>query len=62
MNTAIVGFIALVILYVVVAPVAVIWSMNTLFPVLNIATNFDTWCSIVVLGAFIRGTTTISKK
>ena len=61
MNTAIVGFIGRVILYIIVAPLAVIFSLNTLFPVLNIPTNFDTWCSIVVLGAFLRSTVTVKK-
>ena len=61
MNTAIVSFVALIVLYIILVPVAVLWSLNTLFPVLNIAINFDTWCAVVVVGTFIRGTTTVKK-
>lgn len=46
----------LVILAVIVAivfPLLVIWSLNTLFPVLNIAYNFYTWSAVVLLGAFL---------
>jgi len=53
--------IVLVIAYIVLAPIAVLMGLNTLFPVLNIPVNFDTWCSIVVLGTFIRSTTTVNK-
>ena len=39
---------------IVLFPFAAIWSVNTLFG-LTIPTNFDTWCSVVVLGMFFRG-------
>jgi len=43
--------IALVVLF----PLAVIWSVNMLFPVAAIPVSFDTWCAVVVLGMFFRG-------
>ena len=61
MNQAILGIIALVLAYIILVPVAVLWSLNTLFPVLNIPINFDTWCAVVVVGTFIRGTVTVKK-
>ena len=47
--------VAFVIFLVVIGPILTIWSLNTLFPALNIPTNFDTWCAVVLLGLFIRG-------
>jgi hypothetical protein len=61
MKETIIGIIALVAAYVILVPIAVLWSLNTLFPVLNIPINFDTWCAVVVVGTFIRGTVTVKK-
>ena len=61
MNQAILGIITLVLAYIILVPIAVLWSLNTLFPVLNIPINFDTWCAVVVVGTFIRGTVTAKK-
>ena len=61
MNQAILGIVVLVVVYILLVPIAVLWSLNTLFPALNIAINFDTWCAVVVVGTFIRGTTTVKK-
>jgi len=61
MKTTILGIALLVLVYLILVPIAVIWSMNTLFPVLNIPVNFDTWCAIVVFGGFIRSTIVTKK-
>lgn len=45
---------AFVILLIVIGPIATIWALNTLFPVLAIPYNFDTWCATVLLGLFIK--------
>jgi hypothetical protein len=47
--------VALAIALVVLFPFAVIFSLNTLFPVLAIPSNFDTWCAVIILGMFFRG-------
>lgn len=47
--------IILAIALVVLFPCAVIWSLSTLFPAFAIPLNFDTWCSVVVMGMFFRG-------
>jgi hypothetical protein len=43
-------------------PIAVIWSLNTLFPVLNIPVTLDTWLATLLLGLFIRSTVEVTKK
>lgn len=35
---------------IVVGPIATIWSLNTLFPILNIPFSFDTWAAALLLG------------
>lgn len=35
---------------VIVGPLATIWSLNTLFPILNIPFSFDTWAAALLLG------------
>jgi hypothetical protein len=39
----------------ILGPIATIWSLNTLFPVLAIPLSFDTWCAALILGAVISG-------
>ena len=45
---------------VILGPVAVIWSLNTLFPALAIPLSLDTWCAVVVLSGVFK--TTITRK
>lgn len=40
---------------VILAPIATIWSLNTLFPVLAIPTTFDTWLAALLLSAVVSG-------
>lgn len=47
---------------VVLMPLATIWSLNTLFPILAIPMNFDTWCAALILGGVVGGTTQLSRK
>lgn len=42
-------FITFLGLLIVFGPLAVIWSLNTLFPVLAIPYNFYTWFAVVLL-------------
>jgi hypothetical protein len=60
--TKIIFVIALVGLIIVVVPLATIWSLNTLFPVLAIAYSVETWFAAVVLGGVVGGTTGVSFK
>ncbi len=42
-----------VILVLAAAPLLIIWSLNTLFPVLSIAYSLDTWAAAVILGGLV---------
>ena len=54
-GTAVLLAAALIIAFVVLGPLLTIWALNTLFPVLHIDYNLDTWSAVVLLGLFIRG-------
>ena len=54
--------IAFIVLLLILAPVATIWSLNTLFPALNIPIGFDTWCAALILGGVVGGSTGLSFK
>ena len=59
MTNAIVAVLFIIAL-VILGPVATIWSLNTLFPALNIPYDFDHWCAVVILGGVFK--TNIVKK
>lgn len=50
----IIGLVLLVVV-VVFGPLLGIWSLNTLFPVLNIPYNIETWCAFFFLFGSITG-------
>lgn len=55
------GFIALLIVWIVLWPLAVIWAVNTLFA-FNIAYTFWTWLAVIVLTAtFGKASVNVSK-
>ena len=60
--TKILGFVVVFLLIIVLMPLAAIWSMNTLFPVLAIPTTFDTWMAAVILGGVVGGQTGVTFK
>jgi hypothetical protein len=47
--------IAIILAVVILAPIATIWSLNTLFPILNIPFTLDTWMAAVILGGVFSG-------
>lgn len=47
---------------VALGPIATIWSLNTLFPVLNIELGFGTWLAALILGGVVGGSTGFSLK
>lgn len=51
--------IAFVIFIVALGPLATIWALNTLFPVLNIPFTFETWVAALVIGGLFK--TSVSK-
>ena len=53
-GTSLTAIVLLVIVMIVMGPLLMIWALNTLFPVLNIAYSFETWISIVILAGLSR--------
>jgi hypothetical protein len=47
--------IALLLLVIIIGPLAGIWSLNTLFPVLNIPYTWQTWLAYLVIVAPVTG-------
>jgi hypothetical protein len=45
--------IGVIVLLVLLAPFGTIWSLNTLFPVLNIPYTLETWLAVIMLGGGI---------
>lgn len=58
----ILGVIALIIGLLIIGPLLVIWSANTLFPALAIGYTWQTWCAVIFLGAFFRANVTVKRK
>jgi hypothetical protein len=55
---------ALVILFalIILGPIATLWSLNTLFPVLAIPYTISTWAAALILGGVVGGSTGLSFK
>ena len=60
--TKVLMFVLVLFIAVVLMPLATIWALNTLFPVLAIPTTFDTWMATVILAGVVGGTTGVSFK
>ena len=54
--------IAVVLVLLAIGPWLVIWSLNTLFPVLAIEFTFWTWCAVVIMGTFFRANVSVKRK
>lgn len=54
--------IALILVLLAIGPWLVIWSLNTLFPLLAIEFTFWTWAAVVIIGTFFRANVTIKRK
>ena len=50
------------VLAIIFAPLALIWALNTLFPVLLIPYTFETWLAAVVFNTFFVPSKTWSSK
>ena len=51
-----IGVVILAILIVFLGPFLLIWSINTLFPVLAIEYTLDTWLAVVIIMIFAKET------
>jgi hypothetical protein len=57
----VIGFAALILLVLILGPFATIWAANTLFPVLAIPYTWQTWLSVILLGAFFKANVSVKK-
>lgn len=58
----IVFLLALITLFIVVVPLAIIWSLNTLFPILAIPFGFYQWAAVAILNSIVFGKAYITTK
>ena len=54
--------IVVVVVIMAIGPWLVIWSLNTLFPVLAIEFTFWTWAAVVVMGTFFRANVSVKRR
>ena len=48
-------FLIFLLILVILGPIATIWALNALFPVLAIPYTLETWFAAVIIGGIIRG-------
>jgi hypothetical protein len=60
-SAAYIFVVLLVITLCVLAPFAIVWSLNTLFPLLAIPYTFETWLATVVLSGVFKTTITTKR-
>ena len=58
----ILGVIIFVVAVIVGAPIALIWALNTLFPVLNIPFTLETWLAAFIIPAAFKSEVTFRGK
>lgn len=51
----------LIVAILVLGPLATIWSLNTLFPTLNIGYGFSEWAAVIILAGALRANVTVNK-
>ena len=59
---AIIALIAIALLLIVFGPFAIIWSLNTLFPILAIPFGFYQWLAVIIMNATIFGKSVFTYK
>lgn len=58
---AVIFAIALIVALVVVGPLATIWALNTLFPVVAIPYTIETWFAVVIVASLFKTNLTYKK-
>jgi hypothetical protein len=58
----IVALLTFAVLLIIFGPLAIIWSLNTLFPILAIPFGFYQWAAVVLLNLTIFSKTVFTKK
>lgn len=59
--TNIVILLVLAVFMILVGPFVMIWSLNTLFPVLAIPYSFETWLAAFAIPALLKSNVTVNK-
>ena len=57
----IIAVLAFAVLAVIFGPLATIWAVNTLFPLLAIPYNFYSWLAVVLLNLTLRSSVSFKK-
>lgn len=57
----IVAVLAFAVLAVIFGPLATLWALNTLFPVLAIPYNFYSWLAVVLINLTLRSSVSFKK-
>jgi len=57
----IIAILAFATLVVIFGPLATLWALNTLFPVLAIPYNFYSWLAVVLLNLTLRSSVSLKK-
>lgn len=57
----ILGSIVVILAVIILGPIATIWALNTLFPVVAIPYSFSTWLAALILGGIFSKTIKTSK-
>ena len=58
----IIGIILIALFMVIIAPIALIWALNTLFPVLNIPFTIETWLAAFIIPAAFKSEVSFKAK
>ena len=58
---ALIGAIGFVVFLLVIGPILTIWAFNTLFPSIAVPYTWETWVSVLILGAFFRANVSVKK-
>jgi len=58
---SIIFFLVLMLLIIVFGPLAILWSLNTLFPVLAIPYNFWSWLAVIIMNVTWMSNSIIKK-
>ncbi len=58
----ILGIGALIVFLMALGPLLILWSLNTLFPVLAIPYTIWTWLAALILGAAVSPSVKVTKK
>jgi len=58
----VIGVILFALAVVIGAPIALIWALNTLFPVLNIPFTLETWLAAFIIPAAFKSEVTFKGK